>query len=374
MTEAIYRFARPEDEGDILDLINLVFSQTAQPHHFDALLPKVYAHGGYAPIHAVAQEEGRLRAAVGLLPLTLMTGGEKALTGGYIGSVSVHEKSRGRGHMKRLMQMQIEAAKKQGMAFLALGGQRQRYGYWGFEPCGAAYTFSVLAANVRHGIAVAPAVIREITSPDDPDLFAVKRLHESQEQYFLRPRLYDTLRSYNARLFTVRRQAEGQIVGYFTAMGDQITGLRLADPADVPGVIRAWMEGKKSCTVFVPAADRALAQALGDFAEGCQTGDAFLMKVLDWPRMLEAYLPLAAGAGLPRGGRVFEITGAGRWRVEFGPDACSVAPTDAPADDVLTERQAVTFFFSPRTALYQRDALLRCWLPLPIKIPVADQF
>ena len=61
---AVYRFARQEEEDEILDLINLVFSQTARPHDFSEMLPKVYAYPGFSRYHAVAEEGGRLIATI----------------------------------------------------------------------------------------------------------------------------------------------------------------------------------------------------------------------------------------------------------------------------------------------------------------------
>ncbi len=55
----------PEEEEQLLDFINLVFSQVRVPHDFEALLPKVYAHPGFSRLHAVAAEEGRIRASYG---------------------------------------------------------------------------------------------------------------------------------------------------------------------------------------------------------------------------------------------------------------------------------------------------------------------
>ena len=69
MTE--YRFARPEEEPQILDLIDLVFSQGSRPHDFRKLLPKVYAHPGFSAIHALAVADGRIRAAVAVMPMTM---------------------------------------------------------------------------------------------------------------------------------------------------------------------------------------------------------------------------------------------------------------------------------------------------------------
>ena len=69
MTE--YRFARPEDEEKVLDFIDFVFSQAHRPHDFARLLPKVYAHPGFSAIHALAVADGRIRAAVAVMPMTM---------------------------------------------------------------------------------------------------------------------------------------------------------------------------------------------------------------------------------------------------------------------------------------------------------------
>ena len=76
MTE--YRFARPEEEPEVLDFINAVFSQAVRPHDFEKLIPKVYAHPGFAEMHAVAVEERRIRGAVAMLPM-IVHGGESSL-------------------------------------------------------------------------------------------------------------------------------------------------------------------------------------------------------------------------------------------------------------------------------------------------------
>ena len=58
----------------------------------------------YTFIHRVAADEnGKLRAQIAVLPEKLMVAGHP-LRGGFVGNVSVHPKARGEGHMKRLMQ------------------------------------------------------------------------------------------------------------------------------------------------------------------------------------------------------------------------------------------------------------------------------
>ena len=75
---------------------------------------------------------------------------KRSLKGGYIGSVGVHERYRGAGYMKKLMDMAISDAMEKGYDFIGLGGQRQRYNYWNFERCGMNRSFYLTGTNVRH--------------------------------------------------------------------------------------------------------------------------------------------------------------------------------------------------------------------------------
>lgn len=184
MTE--YRLARPQEEADVLDFINMVFSMHSQPHDFAALLPKVYAHPGFARYHYVAVEDGHIRGTVALLPLTLRVEENCALKAGYIGSVAVHPYSRGAGHMKALMRMALTDAEAQGYDLLALGGRRQRYAYFGFKKGGQRLTFSLNSDNVRHAMADVDedAVrIREVTDAQDTVLEDVWQLSRPSDAY-----------------------------------------------------------------------------------------------------------------------------------------------------------------------------------------------
>ena len=164
MTE--YRRALPHEEADILDFINYVFSQAHRPHNFKTLLPKVYAHDGFHRYHYVAVQDGKIRATVAVMPAFMPVGNNDMLKIGYVGSVSVHPYARGEGHMKKLMHMMLEDAEKEGYDLLALGGQRQRYQYFGFERGGAKLCFTVNQSNIRHALPNTEGrriTVREIT-------------------------------------------------------------------------------------------------------------------------------------------------------------------------------------------------------------------
>ena len=52
----------------------------------------------------------------------------------------------------------------------------------------------------------------------------------------------------------------------------------------------------------------------------------------------------------------------------------SVLPTREAPDHILTQREAVEWFFAPLSALTRPDPRLAAWLPLPLTILRPDQF
>ena len=149
-----YRKATPEEMPELLDLANYVFSQSAVPHDFAKLLPKVYAPDApydEAEQFVAVRDDGRIRALVALRHMTLTIPGD-SLHIGFVGTVSVHPYARSEGHMKSLMAHMTQQAKNQNVDVLVLGGQRQRYQYFGFENGGYRYSFRITGSNVRHAL------------------------------------------------------------------------------------------------------------------------------------------------------------------------------------------------------------------------------
>ena len=125
MTE--YRKALCGELPQIIEFIDMVFSLSGTPHDFASLVPKLYGNGkNTEPCHFLALEEGKIKAVVCSLPVTLRFG-SRSLTCAAIGSVAVHPDSRGKGYMKRLMNDAIQDMKENHMALSCLTGLRQRY-------------------------------------------------------------------------------------------------------------------------------------------------------------------------------------------------------------------------------------------------------
>ena len=364
MTE--YRFAKPDEEMEVLDLINAVFSQAARPHDFAKLIPKVYAHPGFSKYHAVAVEDGRIRGAIALLPLTVHVG-ESVLRGGYIGSVSVHPRFRGKGYMKRLMQMLAEEAERQGYDFMSLGGQRQRYQYFGFALYGCAYSFSVNQANARH--ALPEETPFSFIPAEESHADQMASLHKQQALFCERPRFLETLRTYGGVPYAIMRG--GSFFGYLTALGDEITELCLCDERDLPVIAASWLREHRSCKVRCGGEMTERIRGLSAFAESYSVSPSAMLRVLNWKNTLNAVMNARL---LPDGEKVIQIEGAGVYRLKAENGRAEVTSCSSRPDHSWTEMQAAEALFSPLNALLSDDPVLRSWLPFTLEIPIADQF
>lgn len=374
---AEYRKALACEESDILDFINMVFSQAHRPHDFKALLPKVYAHAGFYRYHYVAVEEGRIRGTVAVLPLDMPVGGE-TLKIGFVGSVSAHPYDKGAGHMKKLMELMLSDAKDK-YDLLALGGQRQRYNYFGFECGGARLRFTINESNVRHALKdvacrmnvreVLPgdAVLREIHALCSQKMFCCVRAAE---------RFLDIMHSWQGKLYAL--EDEGGLQGYLYTKGDDFMAeIGLVDESRIGELIKAYMlqTGATSLTVRVNPLNRVRASYIKSFAEKWQLSDNQMLNVLNWQRTLEALLTLKADCMPLADGRfVFEVENAGRYAIEVREHAVRVIETKEDPLMVMTPQKAVEFFFSPYTPLMGVSPLLKSWLPVPFGMYPADEF
>lgn len=373
-----YRKALPHEEADILDFINYVFSQAHRPHDFKQLLPKVYAHEGFYRYHYVAVKDGRIRGTVAVLPLEMQVMPGKTLKIGYVGSVSAHPYDKGAGHMKKLMDLMVSDAQDK-YDLLALGGQRQRYQYFGFECGGAKLRFDVNSANVRHALkdVACRMRLREITE-NEPVLSEIHALSSQKMMCCKRDAalLLDIMHSWQGKLYAL--EDDKGLQGYLYTKGDDfLAEIGLVDESRLGELIKAYMlmTGVKSVSVRVHPLNRVRANYIKSFAEKWQLADNEMLHVINWQRTLEALLLLKAECQPLADGRfVFEVEGAGRYAIEVKDHGVRVTETQDDALMAMTPQKAVEFFFSPYTPLMGVSPLLKSWLPVPFGLYPADEF
>lgn len=302
-----YLQATRKDEADILDFANYVFSQNSVPHDFKKLLPKTYGRAGFGPLHLIAREEGRLVAMVGMLENQLRVS-NAVLPFGYIGTVSVHPYYRGNGYMKELMRRTMDKARDKGLCFLALGGQRQRYNYFGYENAGSVLRFSLSATNLRHVLGtetteayqLIPLSLAGAEAQENAyRLFGQKKMTglRSREDFAL------ILDSWGAKALAA--VCNGRPQGYFCmSRDDSLEEWALETPERLFPFVKQYLtETQKSeISVRVPGYDREMIALLDRVAETYAMSDAMMIQVLDWPRFIEGLMGCKAAMGELRDG------------------------------------------------------------------------
>ena len=378
MTE--YRFATAQDWPKIIDFIDLVFSQSSRPHDFAALIPKVYgdAHN-YSHIHAIALEDGNIRGCVAVLPVDMTIAGQQ-LHMGYLGSVSVHRLSRGAGHMKKTMQMQIEKAKAEGLDLIVLGGQRQRYGYFGFYSAGHGYEYSVTQSNVRHALkdVDASAFTFEALESGEASEYAYA-LYQQQAVCGSR-----TAENFAELALTFESKGwlvleNGQKAGYLIASNDGkgIREIVLQNPAQVPAVLKAWLALQQVRGLYVDAApyNVTLNRTLAAFAEYYSLGQVGLVRCLNYANVIRCWMTLKNSISpLSEGMLRLNIDGE-TIEIKVADGVVSAEKTDAPADLSLTAEEAHYLLFSAnRFYAPEVSGIPADWFPLPLYIPRPETF
>ncbi len=378
MTE--YRFASDEHRAEIIDFINYVFSQSARPHNFKTLIPKVYADGrDTAGIHAIALEDDRVRGAVAQHEINICYAGEK-LKIGYIGSVSTYPYTRGSGHMKALMNMQIERAKERGVDIMMLGGQRQRYEYFGFSPVGSVIEYGANTSNSRHALKnvdISGIEFVDIKSAECGQTDAAHAIYTQKIVNGARSRedFEIILNTWNAETHIILKS--GSVVGYINSDGANIFELALKDTSNAPAAVKAWLEktGAKHISISVPTFETKLNRELAAFCEDYEQHTCEHVRIVNLKRTLAACLKLKqATEGLSDGVLTLNMDGGESVKVNVENGNIEVSETDEAPMVSLNRLDMQQYLFSANKFTYPENLPRTGWLPLPIYLDRADQF
>jgi hypothetical protein len=335
-------------------------------------------------LHYIVRENGKIKSAIGAYPLELNVLGE-VFQGRGIGMVSVHPYSRSKGYMKTLMNMALDDMKRDRIAFSCLGGQRQRYEYFGYTPIGSSAGFRCDKANVRHVKGkdfVSSLSLKQLGPDDTACLEDIRRMHEKKPMYFERPvkssRFYDALNSWRAGVYAV---LDGNtFFGYL--IGDQksgrITEINLKDCSRIIEAVNLFFQDRDNLELTVQVFDREKMSALSAFAEDYQLGSAYSYRIFNFPAILKALLKFRLSLGCVSDGNLsIKIAEQDTLNIAVSRREVSVAPFSGKPDLALSELEAASFFFSPLTpitsSLVRENPFLQTLLPLPLFIEKADE-
>ncbi len=380
MAEQIVRLDA-DDFEEAVDFINFVFS-AHEPHDFERLLPKLYRETDEAMArHLAVKRDGSIRAVVGVYPIELRTGEAVFRTAG-VGAVSVHPRDRGRGYMRKLMDASIEQMREESYEISWLGGQRQRYGYFGYEICGSVFEFTVSGANVRHSYASpSELTFEKVVSADDERISAIAGWHEHHPIRCSRSAdgFLAVATSWYHDLF-VALDGDSRAVGYLIA--DPRSGMVFEaageSEATTRALVPAWVRHRNNGSVRfeIPPVPSPLADELGRVAEGYRVRPSGNWRIFDWEPVLGALLAWRHRAtGLSPGEIIVGIEGYGQLRLAVSAEGTVCERTEAAAAVEMSAAVAMRTLFGPLPPWASgaiTGSVLDGWCPLPLFMPRQD--
>ena len=284
------RWATPADKHDIIDFIDYVFSKAHRPHDFATLLPKLYCDAADTTAHHfIIKEDGKILAAILAYPVEMTIAGERVMSLG-VGSVSTHPRARGRGFMDDLLAAVDAHAEEVGADFAVLGGNRQRYGYYGFDLAGCHLTATLYRHNAIHAFKDADMAGLSLVPMDDSHADAACALHAAQPSFCYRSRemFITVLRNWNNTPMAILRN--GKMIGYCVinpiSGGQYITELLLEDEADFPAVLRHMSDLYGSLTLVTPAWHKERVKLLTSVCQTFSLSPNHMMKFYHPERMI----------------------------------------------------------------------------------------
>ena len=372
---ADYVIGTQNDKDEIVDFINYVFSQAKRPHDFKTLVPKSYADDAIdlGAVHYMAKENGKIKAVVAMRIIDVNVSG-KILKYGLIGNVSVHPYSRGSGYMKKLMQMAIDDAKERGIHIMLLGGQRQRYGYFGFENVGQAMSFMISEDNIRHCFSDLDTSCITFKPMTDAEVSEAKALYEKSEVHTIRSReeFLNIMHTWNRECNVILKN--GEFAGYIYG---EFAEIKLVDESDFPLVLKAVFEKEKldKVTIKTSLYEKQRSDFLDSICEESSIVQVEMINVLDWEKVLDAFLNLRAKTVDLVPGEVFaDIDGSVYCIRVMGKTAEVKKCEDVSGHtEKMTHGKAERIFFSLKSFVYA-DTLFKNWLPLPLVIDSPDGY
>ncbi|MCI9456377.1 MAG: GNAT family N-acetyltransferase [Oscillospiraceae bacterium] len=383
MTELLCK-GTANDREDILDFANYVFSFDHEPHNFIEMVPRLYGpESASEAFHYLIRENGKIKAMVCSYPMETKVG-EETLKLAFIGTVSVHPYSRGKGYMKRLMNAAIADMQKDGTDLAALGGQRQRYQYFGFENGGIEYGFSFNRSNLRHAFkdVASPIKVVPLDEMGKEQWDCAYSLFQRQHIHGIRNREEFPAILHNWNGIPYALLADGEMKGYFSVGGKTFFEFVLGNEAELLPAVKSAMESLHMDRAVLKAADyeEKRLSLLSSVCENSSIVCSSNYRIFHYDRVISAYLKVKQSCStLQEGSIILNIDGK-QTAVEVRDGKITVGPVSphlsAPVIS-LGNLEAVEFLTAPFSPRRREEArrfpFLQSWFPIPLYTASLDE-
>ena len=302
-----------------------------------------------------------------------------------IGSVSVHPDSRGCGYMKILMNMALEDMKKEGVHLSCLGGNRQRYEYFGYTPCGQKISYEINSENVKHSLKKyinKNIVFKEVKDNDFDFIDKAYDLYNKDKFKFSRDKsaFFDILKSWNFDVYSIYN--DEIFVGYIVSSKDKgyISELKVKKHEDFIKVLANFIESNNlnKVNIELPVWEKKKVKELNVVASKISQENCYQFNVLNYEEVIKQLLSFKASYGkLVDGSMSFNVLEYGKFKITIENNQVTLDRFDGDCDIELSHLETMQLLFSPfGSYLIDNEKLhgiINSWFPIPLFIPTQDK-
>ena len=370
-----------EDYEQAIDFLDLVFSQLSRPHHFEEMLPRMcIPDDEHMGKHLAIKYNGRIVSMLGVYPLPVIIGGQRFLFS-TTGNLATHHRYEGRGYAHRLLAAAMEELKRIDADASRLGGFRQRYNRFGFEPAGSLYRMTVTQANIK-AEADPEVIFRPVVADDTETLEAIRKIQTAAPFYVDRGQLEEfwlTLTAYRACPVAAYRNEK--LIGCLCMSPDGQTAEEIiaVDSEMTEAMIVKWLKEKRVSSVnfSLPIWNVQAIRAMSRLCQSMNITFPSLFKIIHWQKIADALCRIKSSlTSLPDGTFTVGIDGQTTLRfISKGGTAACESTMDQP-DIILNPLAATRFIFGPQPpwSVASCDSpLTAALLPLPLSWCLQDR-
>jgi len=369
------------DFEEVLDLIDLVFNS----FKFETMLPAQYKEKNFmSGTNYIVKENGKIVASVGAYPVDYNVCGDNLRASG-ITAVAVHSRNRLNGYMKKLMEMALADMRDDNVDLSFLYGERQRYEYFGYTPCGVRLEYYCNKHNIQHYFKDklnANIMLKEADKKDTELFDEINKIYSSKRVYVVRPRerFIDIMSTWENKTLAVYN--DDRFIGYISTSKDldSICEFFIDDVNLSCDVINAYLEkfDRYDVTISIFPYETELCTYLSKFTGTVTIKDDSNLNIINYKNILNSFLKLKCEyTKIPDGAITFNIRDTGNITITINNNIPSVMFTDEKADAVLTPLEASKLFFSPLSAYslgpIERNAFAHNLFPIPLFVRRLDR-
>lgn len=354
--------------------------------HSHYFFPRVFPHvWGEETIdyenRLIVKEKGKIVSHVGIFPLIMFIENTEIKMGG-IGGVATLPEFRGKGYMSKLMNSSLQKMKENGYPLSILWGDRQRYGYFGYEITGKTVIFTLSRRSLRRSIKL--PLVNPVRLEEKGDLLKkIIFIHNEEPIHIKRKKQDYALIFTKPGLVTYIGEREGKFA-YSSFYGEQFPsslGECGGNPEILFSLIYNLLErwGRESIEIPFPYFPTNLFFSLLRVCSHWHFQSLGMVKILSLREIINSYYPFierkAQRLGL-KGELILEIKES-KERITLDLDSGLTLKENGEGDEkiCLPEKEMVKVLFeSPYMVNINKSSpLLHLLFPLPLYIDPFDR-